>query len=77
MAVLTKGRYYLRRSDDGIAEPMLDGEGNPSAVGYACHVCRQHFERPDVAACPAHDAVVCSLCLSTDRTGDHVLPATA
>jgi purine-cytosine permease-like protein len=77
MAVLTKGRYYLRRSDDGIAEPMLDGEGNPSAVGYPCHVCRQYFERPDVAACPAHDAVVCSLCLSTDRTGDHVLPATA
>lgn len=38
-------------------------------------MCRQEFERPDVAACPTHDAVVCSLCLSTDTTGDHVLPA--
>ncbi|MGE7388403.1 purine-cytosine permease family protein [Streptomyces sp. NPDC004126] len=75
MAVVTKGRYYLRRTDDGIAEPLLDPDGNPSAVTFDCHVCRQSFERPDVAACAAHDAVVCSLCLSTDRTGGHVLPA--
>ncbi|GAP52108.1 purine-cytosine permease family protein [Streptomyces azureus] len=74
MAVATKGRYYLRRSDDGIAEPLLDEDGNPSAVTYECHVCRQRFERPDVAACRTHDAVVCSLCLSTDKVGDHVLP---
>ncbi|MEU1911319.1 purine-cytosine permease family protein [Streptomyces massasporeus] len=75
MAVVTKGRYYLRRTDDGIAEPLLDEDGNPSAVAYECHVCRQQFERPDVAACRTHDAVVCSLCLSTDKVGDHVLPA--
>lgn len=75
MAVVTRGRYYLRRSDDGIPEPMLDGEGNPSAVTYDCHVCRQPYERPDLAACRAHDAMVCSLCLSTDKAGDHVLPA--
>ncbi|MFF7161992.1 purine-cytosine permease family protein [Streptomyces sp. NPDC008086] len=75
MAIVTKGRYYLRRTDDGIAEPLLDEDGNPSAVTYDCHVCRQQFERPDVAACQTHDAVVCSLCLSTDKVGDHVLPA--
>ncbi|MFF9120021.1 purine-cytosine permease family protein [Streptomyces massasporeus] len=75
MATVTKGRYYLRRTDDGIAEPLLDEDGNPSAVAYECHVCRQRFERPDVAACRTHDAVVCSLCLSTDKVGDHVLPA--
>ncbi|MFI8891667.1 purine-cytosine permease family protein [Streptomyces paradoxus] len=75
MAVVTQGRYYLRRTDDGIAEPLLDEDGNPSAVTFACHVCRQQFERPDVAACRTHDAVVCSLCLSTDKLGDHVLPA--
>ncbi|WP_217206924.1 cytosine permease [Streptomyces sp. AC550_RSS872] len=75
MAVVTKGRYYLRRTDDGIAEPLLDEDGNPSAVTYDCHVCRQRFERPDVASCQTHDAVVCSLCLSTDKVGDHVLPA--
>ncbi|MET9462306.1 allantoin permease [Streptomyces canus] len=76
MAVVTKGKYYLRRADDGIDEPLLDAEGNPSAVTYDCHVCHQPYERPDLAACATHDAVVCSLCLSTDKTGDHVLPAT-
>ncbi|MEV7733917.1 allantoin permease [Streptomyces sp. NPDC088921] len=76
MAIVTKGRYYLRRADDGIDEPMLDADGNPSAVTYDCHVCHQPYERPDLAACATHDAVVCSLCLSTDKAGDHVLPAT-
>ncbi|MFD7834402.1 purine-cytosine permease family protein [Streptomyces sp. NPDC059761] len=76
MAVVTKGRYYLRRTDDGISEPLLDTDGNPSAATLDCHVCHQPYERPDLAACLTHDAVVCSLCLSTDKVGDHVLPAT-
>ncbi|GHJ37256.1 cytosine permease [Streptomyces sp. TS71-3] len=75
MAIATRGRYYLRRTHDGIAEPLLDAEGNPSATTYDCHVCHQPYERPDLAACEAHQAMVCSLCLSTDGTGDHVLPA--
>ncbi|MFJ3088828.1 purine-cytosine permease family protein [Streptomyces sp. NPDC086838] len=74
-AVVTKGRYYLRRTDDGLDEPMLDADGNPSAVTFDCHVCHQPYERPDLAACATHDALVCSLCLSTDGVGDHVLPA--
>ncbi|MFF4286810.1 purine-cytosine permease family protein [Streptomyces sp. NPDC001633] len=72
MAVVTKSRYYLRRSDDGIDEPLLDADGNPSATSYPCHVCHQDFERPDLAACPTHDAMVCSLCLSTDRSSEHL-----
>ncbi|MEU6291521.1 allantoin permease [Streptomyces sp. NPDC046988] len=75
MAVVTGGRYYLRRTDDGIAEPLLDPEGNPSGVTFECHVCGERYERPDVTACQAHGAVVCSLCLSTDKTGVHVLSA--
>ncbi|GAA1986734.1 purine-cytosine permease family protein [Kitasatospora viridis] len=75
MAVVTKGRYYLRRTDDGIAWPLLDTEGNPSAVVLGCHVCHQSYERPDLTACATHEALVCSLCLSTDKAGDHVLPA--
>ncbi|HWM56215.1 MAG TPA: hypothetical protein VNO83_00160 [Pseudonocardia sp.] len=75
LAVATKGRYYLRRTDDGIDLPMYDEHGNPSGELLHCHVCRQDLERPDVAACQTHDAVVCSLCLSTDKVGDHVLPA--
>ena len=75
LAVATKGKYYLRRTDDGIDLPMYDEHGNPSDDVLTCHVCRQEYERPDMAACETHDAVVCSLCLSTDKLKDHVLPA--
>jgi purine-cytosine permease-like protein len=77
LAVATRGRYYLRRTDDGIDVPMYDEHGNPSGAALTCHVCRQDYERPDMTACATHDAHVCSLCLSTDRVGDHVLPAQA
>jgi purine-cytosine permease-like protein len=76
IAVATKGRYYLRRGGDGIDLPMYDENGNPSGAVLHCHVCEQDFERPDVLACLEHSAHICSLCLSTDKTGEHVLPAT-
>jgi purine-cytosine permease-like protein len=75
IAVLTRGKYYLRRTDDGIDLPMYDEYGNPSGEHLTCHVCRQQYERPDMAACQTHGAHICSLCLSTDKVADHVLPA--
>jgi purine-cytosine permease-like protein len=83
LAIATRGRYYLRRADpadalrpdDGLDLPMYDEHGNPSDAVLTCHVCRQDYERPDMTACQTHDAAVCSLCLSTDRVADHVLPA--
>jgi hypothetical protein len=75
LAIATKGRYYLRRTDDGIDLPMYDEYGNPSGEVMQCHVCREDIERPDLARCATHDAYVCSLCLSQDKTKDHVLPA--
>jgi purine-cytosine permease-like protein len=77
MAVVTKGKYYLRRTDDGIDLPMFDEDGNPSAEHLTCHVCRIDYERPDMVKCETHDAYICSLDLSTDKLGDHVLPAQA
>jgi purine-cytosine permease-like protein len=77
LALATRGRWYLRRTDDGIDAPMYDELGNPSGQAMTCHVCRQDYERPDMAACQTHDASVCSLCLSTDRARDHVLPASS
>jgi hypothetical protein len=73
--VVTKGKFYLRRSDDGIDLAMYDEHGNPSGEVLTCHVCRQDYERPDMAACETHDAYICSLCLSTDKVADHILPA--
>src|SRR6478752_2017482 len=77
LAVVTKGKYYLRRDDDGIPLPMFDEDGNPSGETMTCHVCHQEYERPDMTKCITHDAYVCSLDLSTDKIGDHVLPARA
>ncbi|GAB3577096.1 allantoin permease [Amycolatopsis endophytica] len=73
MAILTRGRFYLRRTGDGIREPLLDADGNPSGTRYDCVVCGEPYERPDMTASAA-GGTICSLCLSTDRTGSHVLP---
>lgn len=75
IAIATKGKYYLRRTDDGIALPMYDKYGNPSGEHLKCHVCHHDYERPDMIKAAVHEGYICSLCLSTDKTGEHVLPA--
>ncbi len=39
--------------------PWTTGErcSSGGAVTYDCHVCRQPYELPDLAACATHDAV--------------------
>lgn len=73
MAVLTRAAYYLRRTDDGIAEPRFDADGTPVDTAYTCDVCHQTFERPDGLAYAVPDTIV-SPCVTTDHTG--ALPAT-
>ena len=80
LAIATKGKYYLRRSDDGIDLPMFDEHGNPSDARLLCHVSGIDFERPDMiaSAVPGPNGerqYISSLSLSTDKTGEHVLPA--
>lgn len=80
LAVLTRGRFYVRRTDDGIDLPMFDADGNPSDAKLTCHVTGLEFERPDMvrSAQNAPDGgpqYVSSLALSTDKTGELVLPA--
>ncbi len=80
LALATKGKYYLRRTDDGIDLPMFDADGNPSNHKLPCHVTGLEFERPDMIR-SAQDGpdgepqYVSSLALSTDKTGKLVLPA--
>ncbi|MCI9889912.1 hypothetical protein JT358_15870 [Micrococcales bacterium 31B] len=81
MAVATGGRYYLRRSNDGIDLPMFDEHGNPSAVKLRCHVSDMEFERPDMMLSSQYGPdgrpqYISSLCLATDRDGRYVLPPT-
>jgi purine-cytosine permease-like protein len=74
IAIATKGKYYLRCTDDGITLPMYDMYGNPSGEHLKCHVCHHDYERPDMIKAAVHAGYICSLCLSTDKTGEHVLP---
>ncbi|WP_392467595.1 purine-cytosine permease family protein [Arsenicicoccus cauae] len=73
LAIATRGRFYLRRTDDGIREDPFDVHGNPSAAELDCQACGDVFERPDMVASATGDGAVCSLCLATDRDGTHVL----
>ncbi|MFD3464077.1 purine-cytosine permease family protein [Nocardia fluminea] len=78
-AIATKGKYYLRRADDGIEVPMFDEHGNPSGDLLTCHVTGMDFERPDMiaSAVPGPEGeiqYISSLALSTDRDGKHLLP---
>ncbi|MEA5454859.1 hypothetical protein SPF06_09010 [Sinomonas sp. JGH33] len=80
LAIATKGRYYLRRRDDGVGLAMFDADGNPSAETLRCHVTGLDFERPDmilsaVAGPDGEPQYISSLALATDRSGVHVLPA--
>ncbi|MGL4305617.1 MAG: purine-cytosine permease family protein [Mycobacteriaceae bacterium] len=79
LAIATKGKYYLRRTDDGIDAPMYDEHGNPSGVLLTCVVSGMDFERPDMIASAiagpnGEVQYISSLALSTDKTGEHVLP---
>ncbi|MCH5643152.1 MULTISPECIES: hypothetical protein [unclassified Gordonia (in: high G+C Gram-positive bacteria)] len=80
IALATKGKYYLRRTDDGIDIPMYDEHGNPTDVRLLCCVTGIEFERPDMiaSAVPGPNGekqYISSLALSCDKTGEHVLPA--
>ncbi|MFJ5955296.1 purine-cytosine permease family protein [Paenarthrobacter sp. NPDC092416] len=80
LALLTRGRYYLRRTDDGIALPMFDADGNPSDEKLLCHVTGLEFERPDMLRSgqdgpDGEPQYISSLALSTDKSGGLVLPA--
>ncbi|MGI9000212.1 MAG: purine-cytosine permease family protein [Pseudonocardia sp.] len=62
---LTQGRYYLARPDT-LAPPLEDADGTLSTALLRCGACETEYERPDMAACPFHGGVVCSLCCSLE-----------
>ncbi|NYF09029.1 purine-cytosine permease-like protein [Leifsonia sp. AK011] len=79
MAIITRGRFYLRRRSDGIPTPILDEDGNPSGERLRCHVTGYMFERPDmlVSGEPGPNGevqFVSSLALTLDDSGRYLLP---
>jgi purine-cytosine permease-like protein len=65
LAWATKGKYYIARVDE-LEPPAITPDGLMSDVEMTCIVCGDAFERPDLAACPYHSGVICSLCCSLD-----------
>ncbi|MDQ1632715.1 MAG: hypothetical protein QOC80_2687, partial [Frankiaceae bacterium] len=70
-AILTKGKYYIARTDTLESPMMVDGQ--LSAEVIECTVCRTGFERPDMAGCPFHSKpdnmqAICSLCCSLEKS---------
>ncbi len=66
MGLLTRGRYYIKQVDDGIAEPRYDAAGNASTTAYQCVSCEEEYERPDVMHSHKHQGAICSLCKSME-----------
>ncbi|MDU4314722.1 MAG: allantoin permease, partial [Klebsiella michiganensis] len=66
MGIATRGRYYIKQYDDGIAEPRYDAQGNASITVYRCLSCREEYERPDVMHSHKHQGAICSLCKSME-----------
>jgi signal transduction histidine kinase/purine-cytosine permease-like protein/ActR/RegA family two-component response regulator len=64
IAWATGGRYYLVRPRD----PMPGGEVSAQSTlsSEKCSICERHYEREDMAFCPAYQAPICSLCCSLD-----------
>jgi signal transduction histidine kinase/CheY-like chemotaxis protein len=56
IAWATKGKYYLARRDQGL----------PDEVEIRCSICENHFERNDIAFCPAYSGPICSLCCTLE-----------
>lgn len=56
IAAATRGRYYIARSSE-----LPAGEGD-----LHCVRCVEAFDRIDMAVCPFHQGLICSLCCSTD-----------
>ena len=69
IAWLTKGKYYIARA----AQPVAERDARASA--RQCVICEREYEGPDMAHCPAYQGPICSLCCTLDaRCGDACKP---
>jgi signal transduction histidine kinase/CheY-like chemotaxis protein len=57
IAIITKSKFYLAREDDSHLFTTDEIE---------CCLCQIHYEKEDMAYCPAYTGPICSLCCSLD-----------
>jgi purine-cytosine permease-like protein len=61
LAIVTQGKYYLRRDNDGITTPrVIDGEFSPELI--YCPSCNNHYERAYMSKLLTSGQISCSLC---------------
>ena len=44
MGLITKGKYYIKATDDGVKESRYDATGLPIATVYHCVSCDEDYE---------------------------------
>lgn len=62
LAMMTRGKFYLRKKHDGIDSPRFNKKGIASSDTFACRICHHDYERPDVIYSSKRKGVICSLC---------------
>jgi hypothetical protein len=55
VAWATRGKYYIARASE-----------LPDGAELSCVRCHGTYDRIDMAGCPHHEGLICSLCCSTD-----------
>lgn len=61
IALITRGKYYIARE-----------ETLSAAEAHQCCICRQTYERQDMAFCPVYDNPICSLCCTLEASCDDI-----
>ncbi|MDD4732467.1 MAG: ATP-binding protein [Desulfovibrio sp.] len=56
IAVLTRGKYYLKR----------ENHDQLNVRSFTCSTCHKQYESKDMIYCPVYDEHICSLCCSLD-----------
>jgi len=60
IAIITKGKYYIARTDEQL---HLDADSTRQ-----CIHCEQKYEQPEFAFCPVYNAPICSLCCTLESS---------
>jgi len=66
IAYLTKGRYYIARQPEPVAQAAAAPDGEVQKLSLRCCICEHSFEHEDMAHCPVYSGAICSLCCSLD-----------
>jgi len=70
IAVATKGKYYIARTD------VLGGDlAAQDTTEITCIVCGEAYETPDMSTCPFHKGSICSLCCTLEKSCHNVCKA--